>query len=59
MLIGGQHRQDYGFPTAMPNGGLPSAIDSLMAWSCCPNFIFAKKGAQKRLARIDKARREA
>jgi hypothetical protein len=31
MLIGGQHRQDYGFPTAMPNGGLPGAFDSLMA----------------------------
>jgi hypothetical protein len=31
MLIGGQHRQDYGFPTAMPSGGLQSAFDSLMA----------------------------
>jgi hypothetical protein len=31
MLVDGQHRQDYGFPTAMPNGGLPSAFDSLMA----------------------------
>jgi hypothetical protein len=39
ILLGGQHCQGYGFPTAMPNGGLPSAFDSLMAWSCCPNFI--------------------
>jgi hypothetical protein len=33
---------DYGFPTARPNGSLPSAIDRIMAWSCCPSFIYAK-----------------
>jgi hypothetical protein len=27
----GQHRQDYGFPTAMPSGSLLSVFDSLMA----------------------------
>jgi hypothetical protein len=29
--IDGQHRQAYGFPAAMPSGGLPSECDSLMA----------------------------
>jgi hypothetical protein len=42
MLIGGQHCQDYSFPTAMPSGVLPSVSDSLMAWSCCPKVIFSK-----------------
>jgi hypothetical protein len=30
-VVGGHHRQDYSFPTAMPYGDLPSEIDSLTA----------------------------
>jgi hypothetical protein len=30
MLVDGQRRRAYSFPTAMPSGGLPSVFDSLM-----------------------------
>jgi hypothetical protein len=46
VVIGGQHCQAYGFPTAMPNGWLPSESDMLTAGSCHPsncNFSKAKQ----------------
>jgi hypothetical protein len=38
----GQRHQVYGFHITTPIGWLPSEMDSLMAWSCCPKCYCAQ-----------------